>query len=138
MPCKLSLYKSHNSHEITYACHIDIAYHSTRLVIRDVGRGALGHGQSVPLGAEGALCDRSAPSNRECVYRENVVGGRPPTTQSPSEKSLQSNGDRTAPFLGEVSSVPPPLSRFSKYVAVNMPLDSLKLKLTDILYGPKK
>ena len=53
-----------------------------------------------PLGAEGALCDGSAPSNRECFYRENVVGGRLrapsnddksvfPTTKSSSKKSLQ-------------------------------------------------
>ena len=36
--------------------------------------GGLGHG--LPLGAEGALCDCSAPCNRECFYRENIVGGR--------------------------------------------------------------
>ena len=32
-----------------------------------------------PLGAEGALCDCSAPSNRECVYRENVGSKRAPS-----------------------------------------------------------
>ena len=53
---------------------------------RGIGKGALGH---PPLGTEGALCDCSAPSNRECVYRENEVGGRHPTTKSPSEKSFQ-------------------------------------------------
>ena len=77
------------------------------------------------LGAEGALCDCSAPSNRECVYKENVVGGRPPSND---EKSLRkvppcvykeniigglqrrkvpsknpSNDDRMAPSLGEVA-----------------------------------
>ena len=48
---------------------------------RGVGRGATGPWPP-------ALCDCSAPSNRECVNRENVVGGRPPMTKSPSEKSL--------------------------------------------------
>ena len=28
-----------------------------------------------PLGAEGTLCDCSAPSNRECFYRENLKWG---------------------------------------------------------------
>ena len=41
-----------------------------------------------PLGAEGVLCDCSAPSNRECVYMENVVEGRPQATSN-DEKSLR-------------------------------------------------
>ena len=35
-----------------------------------------------------ALCDCSAPSNRECVYRENVVVGRP-KAPSIDEKPLR-------------------------------------------------
>ena len=35
-----------------------------------------------PLRLFGAL------QSRQCVYRENVVGGRPPTTEGPSEKYL--------------------------------------------------
>ena len=54
---------------------------------RGVGRG--GHWAMAPsLGDEGALCDCSAPSKRQCVYKENVVGGR---LRAPSnvEKSLR-------------------------------------------------
>ena len=40
-----------------------------------------GHWAMPPLGAEGVLCDCSVPSNCECIYRENAVGGR---TQAPS------------------------------------------------------
>ena len=85
---------------------------------RRQGRGT---GPWPPLGAEGALCDCLAPSNRECVYRANVVGGR---RQAPSnaDKSLfgpegawgrpqarkvppksSSNDDHTASSLGEVA-----------------------------------
>ena len=62
--------------------------HSDHVTIQEAWAG--GHwAMASPLGAEGALCDCSAPSNRECFCRENVVGGRPRTTKSPSEKSLQ-------------------------------------------------
>ena len=37
------------------------------------------------LGAEGAPCGCSAPSNRECFYRENVI----PQAPSNDEKSLR-------------------------------------------------
>ena len=50
--------------------------------IRGVGRG---HWAMAPLDAEGALCDCSAPSSRECVYTENLVGGRP---QAPSNDEM--------------------------------------------------
>ena len=55
-------------------------------------QGALGHGLWLPLGAEGALCDCSAPSKRECFTGKMQLEGtlrRPPTTKSPSAKSLQ-------------------------------------------------
>ena len=47
-----------------------------------------------PLGDEGALCDCSAPSNRESVYRENVVGGRP---QAPSGALQRRNAPLKSP-----------------------------------------
>ena len=53
------------------------------------GGGGGGHWAMAPsLDAEGALCDCSAPSNLECVYKKRVVGGR---HQAPSndEKSLR-------------------------------------------------
>ena len=50
------------------------------------GRRQGGHwAMAPPLGAKGALCDCSAPSNRECFTGKR----RPSTTKSPSEKSLQ-------------------------------------------------
>ena len=70
--------------------------------IRGVGRGSLGH---VPLGAEGPHCYFSAPSNRECVHRENVVGGCPQGAlqrRKVPPKSL-SNDVCTEPSLGEVA-----------------------------------
>ena len=72
-----------------------------------------GGGHWAMASPSGALCDRSAPSNRECIYRGNLIGGRdgksllrnvppcvysykenvvgecPPKTKRPSEKSLQ-------------------------------------------------
>ena len=45
------------------------------------GAKAGGHWAMPP---SGAVCDCSAPSNRECVYRENV-----PSTKYPSEKFNQ-------------------------------------------------
>ena len=60
---------------------------------------------AISSGAEGDLCDCSAPSNHECVYRENIVGGRP---QAPSRLQRQKlpqkspNDDLTASSLGEV------------------------------------
>ena len=43
-------------------------YRALALSLRGVGRGSTGLWP--PLGAEGAICDCSAPSNRECVYSE--------------------------------------------------------------------
>ena len=54
-------------------------YLAFKNVSRSVGRG---HWAMPPLSAEGALCDFSTASNRECFYRENVVGGRHPTRKS--------------------------------------------------------
>ena len=90
------------------------------LVTRGVGRGT---GPWLPphLSTAAALCDCSAPLNRECVYRENVVGGH---LRAPSndEKSL-----RKVPPMTTVRRPPwvkcpplaiaPPPSRFSKYAA---------------------
>ena len=71
-----------------------------------------------PLGAKCALCDRSAPSNRECVHRKNVVEGRPQVLAN-DEKSLRNvppcvykemyRGRPQAPFNDEKSlrKVPP-------------------------------
>ena len=52
-------------------------------VDRGVGRG---HWAMLPLGAEGALCDCSVPSNRKRVYRESVVGW--PTKVPPNSRSM--------------------------------------------------
>ena len=51
------------------------------------GVGRRGTGPCPPLGAEGALCDCLAPSNRECFTgkNENVVGGRDAESESESE-----------------------------------------------------
>ena len=55
------------------------------------------------LGAEGAFCDCSAPSNHECANKENVVGGRSHLQQRKVPTKSLSNDDRTAHPLGEVA-----------------------------------
>ena len=97
-----------SSQRVFHRDPLDIAHRPWSVVIRDVVRGG-SHWAMPTFGTEGALCDCSAPSNRECVYRENVVGGR---AQAPynDEKSLRkvppkspSNDGRTTPSLGEVA-----------------------------------
>ena len=95
-----------------------------------VGRGALGHGfpfgpRRRPLRLFGALqsraclqgkCSWRAPSNDEkslrkvppCVYKENLVGGRPQEPSGAFQRrkvapKCSSNDDRTAPSLGELA-----------------------------------
>ena len=69
-------------------------------------QGALGH--APPPGNRRYPCDCSAPSNRECFYRENVVESalRRPAGAFQRRKvppKSFSNDDRTAPSLGEVA-----------------------------------
>ena len=99
-----------------------------------------GTGPCSPLGAEGAFCDCLGPSNCGRFYRENVVGGR---SQAPlnDDRSLfgpegalrpesPSNDDRTAPSLGEVAPLPPPLRDFP-----NTLLSSIVRLLVGLLHG---
>ena len=83
--------------------HFDYKHHPMVSLTRGRRQEALGH--AFPhLGVEGTLCDCSTPSNRECVYRENVVGGRPSgALQRQQFLRKVPYDDRPVPSLGEVA-----------------------------------
>ena len=100
------------------------------------GRRQGGHWAMLPLGAKGALCDCSAPFNRECAYREkapsndekslqkvppcvhkeNVVGGRSSDALQ-RRKVPPMTTVRRPPWVKWRLPSPCPPSRFGKYAA---------------------